>query len=523
MNFNRFLTILYVVLFISGCSILRPSVDELDPMVPATEEPANGDELLDADLPDPLSQSGDIIADNSLWQIIRDGFSISQGVDNDAVTAQRNWYASHGDYMGRVALRAKRYLYHINTEAQKRNLPTELVLLPIVESAFDPFAYSRSHASGPWQFIPSTGKHFGLEQSWWYDARRDVLASTDAALTYLQQLVNRFDGDWLLALASYNAGAGTVSRAIRRNAQAGLPTDFWHLSLPRETRSYVPKLIAVSQIIADPQKYNLELPAIPNEPYFDVVKTDGQLDLSLAADMAAISPEELSLLNPGFNRWATPPHGPHRLLIPVDRTEDFKQSLANVPADSRVVWERYTIKKGDNLLAISHRFGVPVQTIRQANQLSGNQIIAGRTLLVPQNAKGDYATALNKVLARNKQPVSRQQTTYKVKSGDSLWSISRRFNTSMADIAAANQMSTSSVLRPGQTLKIWQAPSSSSSQTAAAKKIDYAVRNGDSLYAIAQRFKVSITSIESWNNLSRQRYLQPGQRLTLYIDPRNQY
>src|SRR5690606_25387789 len=197
-----------------------------------------------------------------------------------------------------------RYLHHIDEQADARDMPLELVLLPIVESAFDPFAYSHGRASGPWQFIPSTGKHFGLEQDWWADQRRDIVASTEAALTYLQQLADRFDGDWLLALASYNAGAGNVSRAITRNRNAGKPTDYWSLQLPRETMAYVPKLLALAQIVRDPEQFGLDVPAIADEPYFTSIDVGGQIDLAQAAEMADISLEELYLLNPAFNRWA---------------------------------------------------------------------------------------------------------------------------------------------------------------------------------------------------------------------------
>lgn len=508
----------------SGCSLLHSNVDRLDAMVPATEDSLATVNPLDQDMqepaPEPSPYSG-----NSLWQRIIDGFQLDDFTDNTRVDAQRVWFANHQAYLDRVTSRAQRYLHYIVDETEKRNMPMELALLPVVESAFDPFAYSRSHASGPWQFIPSTGRHFKLTQDWWYDGRRDILDSTQAALDYLQQLADRFNGDWLLALASYNAGAGTVSRAIERNRSQGLPTDFWSLSLPRETRDYVPKLLAVAQLVADPVKYGITLPDITNEPYFDVVDTGGQLDLSQAAKMADISVEELYMLNPGFNRWATSPNGPDRLLIPLKHVEDFVASLDQLPTDQRVTWARYVVRNGDSLLSISRHKGVPVETLRSVNHIKGSTIVAGKTLLIP-GASGtqNYASALGKTLRSHNQPASRStgvQRTYVVRNGDTLWNIARRHHVTQKELMAWNQLDASDTLLAGQKLKLQDGGSTSSLRDEATRQVRYSVRNGDSLYAIANKFNVSVSSIQRWNSISSSRTIQPGQHLTLYVDVRN--
>ncbi len=505
------LVIVANILLLQGCSLLQPDVDQLDAMIPATEEPAEGANVPGEDLPD-VEPQPQTPTEVSLWQRIRDGFALPN-IDNKRIDAERQRYVDNPDYVDVLGKRARRYLYYITQQAEKRHIPLEFTLLPIVESAFDPFAYSSGHASGPWQFIPSTARYFNLKLNWWYDGRRDILASTNAALTYLQRLANRFDGDWLLALASYNAGGGTVSRAIKRNKRRGLPTDFWHLDLPRETTQYVPRLLAVAQVIAHPEKYGITLPPIANKPYFKVVKTQGQMDLSLAAEMAGISIKELSLLNPGYNRWATPPNGPNRLLIPVNHVKQFKVALNKLPADKRITWQRYIIQPGDSLIAISKHTGVPVNTIRRINKLDNSRIIAGHTLLVPGglDGKDDYASSLAKTLRAHDQPSGGRLTQYTVHSGDSLWLIAQRFGVSLHDLLAWNGLSKRSVLHPGQSLRLYNAASYQK-----AKPRHYTIESGDSLWSIAQRYDVDVKQLMAWNNLSKNSLLHPGQTLRFY-------
>jgi membrane-bound lytic murein transglycosylase D len=473
-----------------------------------------------------------------LWARLRAGFALDHDVDQQRVQSQLNWYKSHPRYMDRVAERGSRYLYYILNEAEKRGLPTELVLLPIVESAFDPFAYSHGRAAGLWQFIPSTGKYFGLEQTWWQDERRDVVAATDAAFNYLERLANRFDGDYMLALAAYNSGGGTVNSAMRKNRNRNQPTDFWSLDLPRETRAYAPKLIALAKIFADPAKYNIELLPLKDEPYFEIVDTGSQIDLARAAQLAEVDIDELYLLNPSFNRWATSPEGPHRLLLPVANASTFRTALAGISAAERVAWHSYQVKSGDTLGAIAQNYGTTPSVIQQINKLDSHIIRIGQRLMIPsasQNAD-TYSLSAAERLSRKQDRAGRKaggkRVDYTVRSGDTFWDIAREHKVSVRELSSWNGMAPGDPLMPGQDLVIWS-QSSQVTQLASApktvqrgddgmvRKVGYRVREGDSLSRIASRFAVNVSDIASWNNLNTSRYLQPGQSLVLYVDIRN--
>lgn len=465
-----------------------------------------------------------------LMQRLRQGFRLKIP-SNARIDSQIKWYASHQDYLDRVQQRAEPYLHFIVEEAEKRNIPSELALLPIVESGFQPFAYSPGRAAGLWQFIPSTGKHFGLEQNWWYDGRRDVVAATQAALDYLSSLSEQFDGDWELALAGYNAGAGTVQRAIKINIKKGKPTDYWSLSLPKETMNYVPRLLAVAKVLRDPDAYGLTLSEIPNQPYFEQVDIESQLDLALAADMAEISIEELYKLNPGFNRWATAPAGPHRLSIPVDKYEKFSKAIAELAPEKRLHWTRYKIRSGDSLGAIARKHKTTTALLQQVNKLKGNRIRAGKHLLIPVAVKrlDQYSHTVDARLAKTQSTQHKgNRITHKVRSGDTLWDIARRYNVSHQALARWNGIAPRDTLRLGQTLVIWQTKSKQSHTTAqlspmmqppinTRSSLRYKVRQGDSLALIAQKFRVSVSDLRKWNTLD-EGYLQPGQRLQLFVD-----
>ncbi|WP_428623470.1 LysM peptidoglycan-binding domain-containing protein [Sedimenticola sp.] len=461
---------------------------------------------------------------------LRAGFSLNIP-DQPRIDTQVRWFAANSDYLDRVQERAAPYLYFILEEAEQRGMPTELALLPIVESGYQPFAYSPGRAAGLWQFIPSTGKHFGLKQNWWYDGRRDVVAATRAALDYLNTLSTQFDGDWELALAGYNAGAGTVLRAIKRNQKQGKPTDFWSLDLPVETMRYVPKLLAAAKVLANPDQYGITLADIPNQPYFKSVDIGSQLDLALAADMAGISIEELYRLNPGFNRWATAPGGPHRLSIPVEHVEHFSQSLAALDPNKRVRWRRYKIRPGDNLGSIARKHKTTVALLQQVNKLNGYRIRAGKHLLIPVSVKSldQYTHSADARLAKTQnQSRKGRRLTHTVVAGDTLWDIARQYHVSHQALARWNGMSPRDTLRLGQKLVVWQQngktqaklarlPSSLSPAANTRSSLRYRVKKGDSLARIAQRFNVSVSDLKKWNSLEG-RYLQPGQRLQLFVD-----
>ena len=464
-----------------------------------------------------------------LWSRLLSGYKLPK-IEHKRVDEHRQWYAKHPDYLGRVIDRGAPYLHYIVEQIEARDMPMEIALLPIVESAFDPFAYSRSRASGMWQFIPGTGKMLGLKQNWWYDGRRDITASTDAALTYLTQLNKRFNGDWTLALAAYNSGAGNVSKAIRKNVKRNKPTDFFSLDLPRETRYYVPKLLALAEIFKSPEEYGIPLSNIPNQPYFAKVDIETQLDLAQAAALAEIDMDSIYQLNPAFNRWATDPDGPHQLLVPIDKQQQFEENLSAMPVNERVVWQRYKIKNGDTLNKIAKKYRVSTSVLKQSNNMRGNRLRAGKSLMVPVAAAGSshYVASVEERLKKNQARVDKSQKNaridYTVKSGDSMWKIANRYGISTRSIARWNNMAPTDPIRPGQELAIWPKVSSIAPKTdpnKVVRKVSYRVRNGDSLYRIAQRFKLNIKDIQRWNDLQAQKYLQPGQSITLFVNVTN--
>ncbi|BCX80893.1 membrane-bound lytic murein transglycosylase D [Methylomarinovum caldicuralii] len=442
-------------------------------------------------------------ASDDLWRRLFSLYRLPE-IDHPRIDAELRWYQAHPEYIARVQRRARPYLYTIVTEIERQHLPGELALLPVVESAFKPDAYSHRRAAGLWQFIPSTGRLYGLKQNWWIDLRRDVHASTRAAIRYLKKLHTDFHGDWLLALAAYNAGEGTVMRAIRRNRRLHRPTDFWHLRLPRETRAYVPKLLAVARLFAHAKEYGIALEPIPNRPLYAVVELDSQLDLTLAAKLAEMPLEELYRLNPGYRRWVTAPDGPHRLILPLEKVELFEERLAELPQSERVRWARHQVQRGETLSQIAHRYGTPVAAIKQTNRLRSHRIYPGQQLLIPVAPKSAVLARLRPPpVKRRSAPVRR---VHVVRRGDTLWQIARRYGVRVGQLARWNGLDPRDPLRPGQRLKI----------RGGAAPILYTVRKGDSLYEIARRFGVRLQDLRSWNQVRRT--IHPGQRLKLYVE-----
>ncbi len=347
---------------------------------------------------------------------------------------------------------SKLYLYYIVEEVEKRGMPTEIALLPMVESAFNPMAYSRSHASGLWQFIPSTGKRHQLSQNWWADARRDVIASTDAALDYLQTLYE-LNGDWHLALASYNFGENGVARAIRRNEARGLPTDYQSLKMPLETRGYVPKLQALKNIITNPQAFGVSLEPIPNEPHFVALPIEKDIDVRLVAKLAEMSVEDLIALNPALNRPVI--SGPHTqtLVLPADRVDAFRRNLEayDQPLTS---WEPYTMRKGDSLDRLAAKHGIALAKLKLANSItSRTKIGPGSQLLLPVKGSDAAAEPLPAVFRQPIQPgLHGGRNVYVVKKGDTLYGLSRRFRVSTDSLRRWNHIG---VLTTGQRLIIY--------------------------------------------------------------------
>jgi len=469
----------------------------------------------------PKAEPGDVL------DKLRGGFSLDYE-ENARTAAELKWFAGHPDYLNRVFTRAQRYLPYIAAELERRDMPLELALLPIVESAYDPFAYSHGRAAGLWQMIPGTAKRFGIKQNWWYDGRRDVVDSTRAALDYLQHLEGLNDGNWLNAIASYNSGEGNVLRAARNNRKANKPTDFWYLKLPRETSMYVPKLLALVEIVSDPEKYGLALPVVADEQQFMVADIGSQLDLALAAELAGVDVDTVYQYNPGYNRWSTDPSGPHKLVMPIDAADQFVAALAEVPAADRVRWKRHKVKNGEAISQIAEKYNTTVSTIRTANNLRGNTIRAGHYLMIPVATKplSAYSKSADARLARtqNKQRAG-NKLEHVVKSGESFWTISRRYKVTHRQLAAWNGMAPGDTLSVGRKLVVWtnaEIDEPRMSPTAAlgntTRKLRYTVRNGDSLYLIASRFRVSIAQLARWNKIDTNKILRPGQKLTMYVD-----
>ena len=463
---------------------------------------------------------------DNAWYRLQQGMQLST-VSNPRVSAQLKWFLEHPGYMQRVMERARPILPFVLDELERRNLPSELALLPIVESAYQAFAYSHGRASGMWQIIPSTGRYLGLKQNWWYDGRRDIIESTHAAITYLESLAKQFDGDWELALAGYNAGPGKIRSAVRYNKKRKRPTDFWHLTkIRKETRDYVPKMFALKELFANPEKYQLDLVPINNQVSYEIVELDGQIDLALAADLAGITVNQLYQLNPAFNRWATAPGGPHRLLLPRGKAGQFKLEVAKIPPNKRINWVRHKIKSGETLSHISGKYRTTIPLIKEVNNIRGTQIRAGKYLMIPTATRSlqTYSLSANsRISAIQNTSRSGTKQVHIVRPGQSLWSISKNYGVTTQALAKWNGIAPIDTLSVGQKLVVWTNASLSktvslnqSRPSNALHALRYTVRKGDSLYLIANRFNVKIADIRRWNQLGK--YLQPGQKLKLYVD-----
>lgn len=407
-------------------------------------------ELVQSDDP----ENGDLL------QRVRNGFAMNE-LNDPLVSKHEKWYASRPEYVTRMMDRAGLYLYYITNEVERRGMPSEIALLPFIESAYNPIAYSTSSASGIWQFIPSTGKHFGLQQDWWYDGRRDIISATNGALDYLQKLHGMF-GDWELALAAYNWGEGSVSRAQARNRKRGLPTDYSSLKMPNETRNYVPKLLAIKSIIANPEKFGLYFPRIANEPYFASVSTAKHIDVKLAAQLADISKDEFIALNPAHNRPVILQSNSDYILLPVDKIETFLNNLETYEKPL-VSWQAYQTKKGERLANLAPRFGLSVERLMKANGMSAHSHLnTGDTLLVPLNSETDDEAEQFAAFNMQLHPFHTTRTIkHTVRRGESLSRIARRYRVSLSALRSWNGQIIN--IRTGQQLTIYRASSGKSS------------------------------------------------------------
>ncbi|MDX1461333.1 MAG: transglycosylase SLT domain-containing protein, partial [Xanthomonadales bacterium] len=367
-------TLLLSLVVLAGCATTAqqplPDVAASEDEFAAVEEAAPVAETVDDHLfiPDPETQDhAESHVHPNVWERLVHRFELEDCREREVNLQWAEWYAARPDYMGRIFKRAQPWIRYIADELERRDMPGELALLPIVESAYDPFAYSRGRALGTWQFISETGKRYGLNQNWWYDGRRDVYASTDAALNYLADMAAMFDGDYLLALAGYNSGEGRVARNIKKNQRAGKPADYWNIRLPRETRGYVPKLLGLACLFKYPEDYNFVMASTPDKPVIDVVDPGFQVDLVLVSQMAGVPIDQLFTLNPGYNRWATSPDGPHHVVLPIENASQLRNALEKADPSSLMKWDQVIVERGDSLSSLASRHHVPVEVLRTAN------------------------------------------------------------------------------------------------------------------------------------------------------------
>lgn len=457
----------------------------------------------------------------TIWDRMLSLYALPE-IDNARIDREVNWYLKNPEYLARVQQRAEPYLYFILNEIEAKNIPGELALLPAVESAFRADAMSPAQASGLWQFIPPTGRLYGLKQNSWYDGRRDVIESTQAATTFLKELSEWFNNDWLLALASYNAGKGNIKNAVDKNTDRGLPTDFWSLNLNNETSAYVPRLLAIAKIFANPEKYNVSLQRFPNEPYFELVDIKSQLDLGKAAELAQTPIDHFFKLNPGFNRWSTDPDGPHRLLIPKDKAGAFKEKLAELPHEERIKWTHHTVAARENVKSIAKKHNASPQEIQEVNHLDDETVAQGRVLLIPvsyQALKGDSNPPIAANTA-NAPSVTPSKQIYTVKKGDTIWDVAQRFSVDKDDILTWNKLSAKTAIKAGQKLTIKKEGDLTVASTAPTfKQISYTVKSGDTLAQISKKFNVPVTELRKWNNVPKNKAdVKPGVKLKLMVE-----
>lgn len=470
----------------------------------------------------PASYSQLMGTGGSLWDRLRTNFQLPPATNRPQVQAQINWYMHNQNYLDHIIRRAAPYMYLIFQETQSRNLPAELVLLPIMESAYNPFIRSSRGAVGLWQLMSGTASGFGVKQDFWYDGRRDVYASTNAALDYLTYLQSYFGGDWLLAIAAYDAGEGRLQSAVHHNAERGLSTDFWSLSLPVETQAYVPRLLALAAIIQNPGKYNIALPPITDQPYLQQVDLGAPINLTQAADMAGMSLAELKALNPGYSRTSTGPNGPYRLLLPIDRIPMFKERLAAMPALTKTTWGRYKIQRGDTLNSIADRFDSSVAELRNVNHLKGNHVPVGRVIMIPMGRE-QVTPHIYDLATGQKTPLTAENVVDQAANvAASQAPVTTAVTENTTAVAAAttptsnNTVAQSAVsdetIDEAATTTAEQSTTTRNSET----KLYHVIKHGETLSTIARHYDVTVNDLTRWNKLKSGKVLKPGSRLIIY-------
>jgi len=511
-----------LIFVLAGCAttgketaeITQPTPEIVAEPVPSST--ATVDEHLFIPPSSPPPAASEVHVHGDVWERLVHSFALPPCSDHEASLKWAQWYAGHPEYMARIFKRAQPWIFFITEELERRQLPGELALLPIVESAYDPFAYSSGRALGAWQFISSTGKNYGLNQDWWYDGRRDVWASTHAALDYLKYMNDMFEGDWLLALAGYNSGENRVMRQVRKNQRAGKPADFWNLKLPRETRAYVPKLLGLTCLFENPELYDFDIPATPDKPVITSIDLGRQTDLVLVSQMANVPIDILFTLNPGYNRWATSPDGPHHLVLPVEGAELLQASLDKVDPFTLMKWDHVVVESGDSLSKIAARHHLPIDVLRSSNDIEGDLILVGQKLRLPRDDQRLvdplYAQASLELQTLQSGLIAAQRVSHRVRPGESLSVIARRYRVSVKDLQRWNDISDPRTLRAGRSITVFHSPTQA---PASGGSVQYVVQRGDSLWTIARKHKVKINDIKHWNDLGNNTVIQPGQSIKI--------
>lgn len=444
-------------------------------------------------------------ATEDIWAIVANNAKLHLDFSNARIQEQIEFYRKRPHVLNRITDQAEPYLHYILAEIERRNLPHELILLPIMESAFDPTAKSHAGAAGLWQFMPRTADHFGIKRDWWYDGRRDIHDSTDKALEYMHYLVKFFDGDWLLAAAAYDAGEGTVKRAIKKNEKEGKKTDYWHLPLPREAQIYVPRFLALATMFANPEKYGLDLSPVENKPYLKRVDIGRQMSLPKIAELAHMDLDTLASFNPAYQKLVLSPEGPHFIMVPVANASFLEKNLAKVSKDDHRTWFKYHTSHGESLSDIALRHDTSESMIKKVNKLADNFTPKpGLVLALPKPIK-------HKIIPT--QPFGQQKMDYTITKNDSLWTISKKFQVKLSDLKKWNPNLKGDKLFAGETLTLWMGPQKSITGTPAEPKT-YTVVRGDSLSVIAKRFHTSVDALKALNDLTKDS-LQIGQTLTV--------
>lgn len=425
---------------------------------------------------------------DDIWDTMRSEFSLPHYEDNPRVQEMIRYWLNNQDELYLSASRAAPYLYYILEQARERHLPAEVALVPIVESDYNPNNTSSAGASGIWQLMPGTASGQGIKQNWWYDGRRDIVASTKAALNHLGYLGNFFDGNWLLAIAAYDTGEGNILKATRKNERLGASTDYWNLPVAYETKQYIPKLMALAVIISNPKKYNVKLPYVRNAPYLAEVDVGAQINLKQAAQLAGLTLQELQKLNPGFNRSATAPKGPYKLVLPIQNVEQFAANVQNVPQVQQDTYVHHTVGHGETFASLADKFNTSINALKKLNPRVNNQIKPGTNLIVPTTTTTlvaeSQATPVE-VAKSNTNPVKLQpgDTLYMVRKDDNLAKIAKHFHTSTNAIILANNLSKHPHLKTGSEITI----PTGTIQAAVSSDSKYKLKPGDTIYMVRKK------------------------------------